>query len=134
MVLDGVNLLIHEGGHFVFMIFGGFIYFLGGTLMQILLPFSFVVYFAIYKKFYSATITLYWVGHNFLNVAVYVKDARRMILPLVGGNIHDWNYMLSEIGLLQYEQVIGNIFCTLGIIIIVFAGVTSYLSARNDYN
>ena len=36
-LLDHFNLLIHEGGHGIFKIFGDFIYTLGGTLMQIII-------------------------------------------------------------------------------------------------
>ena len=34
-LIDYFNLLIHEGGHGVFKIFGKFIYTLGGSLMQV---------------------------------------------------------------------------------------------------
>ena len=39
-LLDNVDLVIHEAGHIFFSIFGKFIYTLGGTLMQIILPSS----------------------------------------------------------------------------------------------
>jgi hypothetical protein len=52
-----------------------------------------------------------------------VKDAQAMALPplSVGGGedtIHDWNYILLKLGLLRWDQVIGNILYLTGIIII----------------
>ena len=37
-LLDNIDLVIHEAGHFFFSFFGKFIYTLGGTLMQVILP------------------------------------------------------------------------------------------------
>ncbi|MCU0365459.1 MAG: hypothetical protein MUE93_07320 [Ignavibacteriaceae bacterium] len=44
-LLDNIDLVIHEAGHFFFMLFGKFIYTLGGTLMQIILPSIIAGYF-----------------------------------------------------------------------------------------
>lgn len=43
---------------------------------------------------------------NWLNIARYLADARRMELPLVGGGDHDWNTILSRWGLLQHDTQI----------------------------
>ena len=47
-----------------------------------------------------------------MNIGVYAADARAHRLPLLGGNkvYHDWTYLLGETGLLNYDQVIGEIF------------------------
>ena len=37
-MIDNADLVIHEAGHFFFRFFGSYIYTLGGTLMQIILP------------------------------------------------------------------------------------------------
>ncbi len=37
-LLDNIDLVIHEAGHIFFRFFGKFIYTLGGTLMQIIIP------------------------------------------------------------------------------------------------
>ena len=44
-LIDHFTLLIHEGGHGIFRIFGIFIYTLGGTLAQILIGLLFIYYF-----------------------------------------------------------------------------------------
>jgi len=118
LFIDYLNLLIHEGGHGVFKIFGEFIYTLGGTLMQIIIPSMFVVYYFLTKKKFLTQIFLMWLGENFFNISVYASDARSKKLPLLGGNkvYHDWNYLLSKTGLLEYDLLIGKIFIALGLI------------------
>ena len=37
-LIDNVDLVIHEAGHVFFILFGKFIYTLGGSLMQIIIP------------------------------------------------------------------------------------------------
>ena len=44
-LMDNIDLVIHEAGHFFFSLFGKFIYTLGGTLMQIILPSIIAGYF-----------------------------------------------------------------------------------------
>lgn len=123
LLIDYLNLLIHEGGHGVFKIFGGIIYTFGGSLMQIIIPSMFVVYYLITKKKFLVQLFLIWLGENFFNISIYAKDARTRKLPLLGGNkvYHDWNYLLTKIGLLDYDYLIGNIFIALGLISLILA-------------
>ncbi|MCX7874963.1 MAG: hypothetical protein N2321_02215 [Melioribacteraceae bacterium] len=121
--IDFVNLLIHEGGHGIFKVFGGYIYTLGGTLMQLFIPSMFVIYYLTQKKKFLSQIFLVWLGENLINISIYVKDARIKQLPLLGGNkvYHDWNYLLSESNLLEYDQLIGNILISFSILVFLFA-------------
>ena len=119
--LDGVDLAIHEAGHPLFGVFGEFIGFLGGTLMQLLMPSLFVWYFTRRGDRHAATVALWWVAQNLWSVSVYVKDARAEELPLVGGGEHDWNYLLGRLGLLGQDQLLGEA--------VRFAGVLLYLWA-----
>jgi hypothetical protein len=118
MWIDNVDLVIHEAGHFFFIMFGRFIYTLGGTLMQIIIPLLIYSYF--HKNGYrtGTQIALLWLGQNFINISVYAADARAKVLPLLGGKsvYHDWEYMLSEIGMLQYDIEAGYFFVGLAVI------------------
>lgn len=107
--LDRVDLVAHEAGHMLFSWFGEFLMVAGGTIGQLAVPIGFTVYYIFRKELFSAAVTLFWVGQNFFNISVYVKDAQAMALPLVsigGGNdtIHDWNYLLLKFNLLRYDQ------------------------------
>ena len=121
--VDYINLLIHEGGHGIFKIFGKFIYTLGGSLMQIIIPGMFVVFYLVKKKKFGVQVFLVWLGENLINISVYAADAKAKKLPLLGGNrvYHDWNWLLSEIGLLEYDYAVGYFFFGLGILTFVFA-------------
>jgi hypothetical protein len=118
MFIDYVNLLIHEGGHGIFRIFGRFIYTLGGSLMQVLIPGMFVVFYAVKRARIGTQVFLLWLGENFINISVYVSDARARKLPLLGGHkvYHDWNWLLGQMGLLEYDELLGQIVFGFGII------------------
>ncbi len=88
-LLDALDLAIHEGGHVFFGIFGEFMGFLGGTLFQLLVPLTFLLYFLQRHDRFAAAVVLWWIGQNLWNISVYVKDARSMELPLVGGGYHN---------------------------------------------
>ncbi len=121
--LDFVNLLIHEGGHGIFRIFGEFIYFAGGTIMQLLIPFLFVVVYYRSRNIYTVQFSALWLGESMINVSVYAADARAKQLPLLGGNkvIHDWWWMLNKIDMLEYDIIIGNFFFYCAVLIMISA-------------
>lgn len=121
--IDYLNLLIHEGGHGVFSFFGRFIYTLGGTLAQIIIPGMFVVYYWNARKKILTQIFLVWLGENFLNISIYAADAMERKLPLLGGNkvYHDWTYLLNETGLILYSKEVGLVFYTIGILLFALA-------------
>lgn len=121
--LDRVDLVFHEAGHVIFMPFGAFICLMGGTLMQLIAPAAFVVSFFLRRSYYSAAAVLFWLGQSLFNVAVYARDARSRALPLLTGDedTHDWYNMLSELGLLQHDQAVGNAFSALGVLCLLAA-------------
>jgi hypothetical protein len=127
--IDFVNLLIHEGGHGIFKIFGGFVYTLGGSLMQIIIPSMFIIFYWVKQKRVMTQVFLIWLGENLINISVYASDARAKKLPLLGGNkvYHDWNWMLGKTGLLEYDYLIGQIFFGFGIIVFLFSFVAPLL-------
>ena len=132
--LDMVDLPIHETGHLIFGIFGEFIGFAGGTLFQLIVPAVFIGYFVWQESYYSASIVVFWLGQSLLNVYVYASDAVNMVLQLVGGGIHDWNWMLTTLGMLDYTKPIAALFRIAGTLV-VFAAVGAsvyYALQTND--
>ncbi len=131
-LIDGVNLLIHEAGHIVFRPFGEFMMIAGGSLFQVIMPALFVGYFSYHKKFYSAALVLFWVGESILNVSVYAGDSLALQLPLLGGEdtLHDWNYMLSTLGLLPATGKIAGAIRVLGTVVIILAGAGAFRYAE----
>ncbi len=127
--LDNLDLVIHEIGHPLFSAFGEFIGMAGGTIIQITVPLAFILYFAFTRRLFSAAIVMFWLGQSFLNVSVYAADAIEMKLPLVGGNIHDWNYLLSHLNVLSKTNLIAGIIRNTGIIIMAAATVIGLITS-----
>jgi hypothetical protein len=131
-----INTPIHEAGHVFFRILGEFMGIAGGSLFQIIVPLVFFGYFVWNKKPFSASIVLFWVGNNFLDVYVYANDAVVMQLPLLSGvtgsegGFHDWNYLLTETGLLTHTPLIAKMIRFTGMIIIFAAIFSSIFYAR----
>ena len=129
--LDLVDLPIHETGHLVFRPFGDFLSVAGGSLFQVILPAVFVGYFVWHLKYYSAAIVLFWVGQSLLNVYVYAADAVVMQIVLTSGltgsegSFHDWNYLLTETGLIRSTKAVAGIVRGVGSLVIIAASVCS---------
>lgn len=136
--LDTVDLPIHEAGHVIFSFFGHFISVAGGSFFQILMPAIFVGYFTRQEKYYSASMVLFWVGQSFLNLYVYVQDAVRMELVLLGGltgsegSFHDWNFLLTELGMLNSTDKVAGMIRLLGTLCILFAAIGSIVYSFAD--
>jgi hypothetical protein len=128
-LLDNADLIIHEGGHLIFIFFGKFIYTLGGTLMQLILPLIIAFYF--FRNMYKTgvQVALLWLGQNLINISVYAADARARKLHLLGGNkvYHDWTYMLGTLGILDYDIEVGYFFFSLAILIFIIVLITPKL-------
>jgi len=129
--LDNVDLAIHETGHLLFRVLGEFMCIAGGSLFQVIFPIVFVGYFVWQKSYYSAAVVLFWVGQSLLNVWVYAADAQRMQLVLTSGftgsegSFHDWNYMLSETGLIDSTKTVAGTIRFIGSFTIIVAGLST---------
>lgn len=123
-IIDGADLLFHEAGHFLWAFLGQFMGILGGSLTQLLIPIGIGLYFAARKSWYSTIFCVYWLGINLVYVAIYIGDAQAMILPLINdSSIHDWNYLLTQTGLLSFDSIIGNAVRSIGALTILISEV-----------
>ncbi len=113
-IVHPLNLGIHELGHILFGWCGEFIGMAGGTILQCLAPVLSMAMFFRARDFFAIAFCFGWLSTNFFGVAEYAADARAMMLPLVrpgGGTIiHDWNYLLDTLGLLEQDRTIGFLF------------------------
>lgn len=128
-LLDGVDLAIHETGHLVFAPFGEFMAMAGGTLFQLIMPLTFVGYFARRGDAHAASVALWWAAQNCGHIAHYVADARAQELPLVGGGEHDWNYLLGELGLLAQDHGIARGIVVAGMLLVLGSSAWGLMSA-----
>lgn len=118
-MVDLADLALHEAGHVLFGMLGVRLGIWGGTLVQLLVPILIAVHFAERKDPFAVRLVLCWLGQNFFNISFYIKDARAELLPLAGGRIHDWHFILGRIGLLNMDQWIGDLVWFMGLIVIV---------------
>jgi hypothetical protein len=132
--LDRVDLVFHEAGHVFFGFLGEFIGILGGSIMQVLIPAIVVVYFLAHRQPYSAAVALFWVGQSLFNVSIYAKDARARALPLLGDDIsaHDWHNILARLHVLNWDQVIGNLIYTLGLVALAASVLGGFYFSREE--
>ena len=129
-----INLVFHEAGHVIFRLLGQFMSILGGSLLQLLVPLIFMGSFIKRKDMFAASIMLWWFAQSMMDLVAYIDDARRQEMWLLGGvqgkdlpGIHDWNNILSQLGLLQYDHFLATITSWLAILIML---VSFYWGAR----
>lgn len=130
--LDGVNLFLHEAGHVFFGVFGQTLQFLGGTVGQLVFPALFVGQFWRRGQRFEAYIVAIWFAESLMYAAEYMGDARRMELPLVGGGIHDWNWLFSRWGMLDQAEGLGAFIHVLASLLAIAAMVCAGRQALTE--
>ena len=121
--LHGIDLVIHEAGHAVALILPRFFYILGGSALQVLLPAVCALTFLHQRQIASFAVALFWTGESITDVAIYMADAKRQALPLLGGDgtVHDWNYLLGQLHLLGWAPSLARLTFGVGIVLITAA-------------
>jgi hypothetical protein len=118
LFIDLVFVPIHEGGHLLFRWFGETLHILGGTILQLFVPFALAVYFVFQRHVAGTALAAFFFFENFLSVGTYMADARAIALDYVtigeGEALHDWTTMFIKLGLLEYDTVIGHTVRVLG--------------------
>ncbi len=115
LFIDDANLWFHEGGHFIFGLFGDTMGLYGGTLGQLIIPIICGVAFWRQGSLVSVSVALLWFFENFFDIAVYMADARAQKLPLlIPGGEHDWTNILSSWGMLQHDTTLATIVMLMG--------------------
>ncbi len=123
-----VHLPFHEAGHILFLPFGRFLMSLGGSLTQVLVPLVCLGTFLVKTRdTFGAAVALWWAGQSLMDVAPYIADARALRIVLLGGHTgaevegHDWEAILSTLGWLRYDILLGRLANLLGIVVMLVA-------------
>ncbi|HXK11170.1 MAG TPA: hypothetical protein VMT70_16100 [Vicinamibacteria bacterium] len=123
-----VDLPFHEAGHVLLAPFGRFVSVLGGSLFQVAIPLLCGAVFLLKSRDpFAASVTLWWAGQSLMDLAPYVADARALRLPLLGGHTgaevegHDWEYLLSALGLVNHDVALGKGSFALGALAMLVA-------------
>ena len=106
-------------------------YFIGGSLTQILLPLTLTLVIARQRNWYIGAAG-FWVGENMVNVSAYIQDAPFRKLHLIGsGLIHDWNWLLSNN--IDTAEPLGDAVFIAGIILCAASIVIGIILSIRDY-
>ena len=119
LLMDGVFVPIHEGGHLLFRFFGEFISVAGGTILQLLVPVLLASYFLFHRQPQGVAFCLFFMFEQLLPISTYMADARAQDLPLltIGDAedvIHDWNFLFGKLGVLDHDIQIAGFVRFLG--------------------
>jgi hypothetical protein len=70
---------------------------------------------------FAAAVALWWEGESLMDLAPYIADARAGEMVLLGGvtgrdapGYHDWENVLTTLGLLPYDTLLGGLAHNLG--------------------
>lgn len=122
-VMDNLTLIIHEAGHTIFGIFGWrFLTVLGGTLLQMLIPFVLFIVSWRGRKIFASQASLYWLGFTWLDSAAYSADAYSQDLPLIGNlpkSSHDFLNLLSDLNILNHYMTVAWVMFSIGFLILL---------------
>jgi len=120
LIIDNVNLVIHEGGHMLFSWGGDTLCLYGGTLLQWLVPLLLAIYFYIQRHTTGYAFSLFFFFENWRYTSFYMADARARALPLVavGGvsdeeDMHDFYRIFTQLGVLDHDTRIAAVTLTL---------------------
>jgi len=118
-MVSRVNLVFHEGGHWIFGIFGNrTLAILGGSLNQVLVPLIVTTAFWYRRDASGFAFGMVWMFINFLGVAIYMADAREPFLPLIGNmdpyQSHDWRNLFNQWDLWSVDTLIATTTYRLG--------------------
>lgn len=121
----GIITPLHEGGHFLFMLFGRTLYILGGSFWQVMTP---LILFAVAarQRSYFANVWLCLAGTHWISLSSYIYDAPFRTLPLLGGDKsrHDWYNLLIHWQILDDAIAISDFVYYTGIVL----GIAGLLS------
>lgn len=142
VLVANTDLTIHEFGHMLFCGGGEGICYAGGTILQFLVPLSCILYFLFTRRYFSASLVLFWLGENLINSSYYMATAIDMegiyFSPWEGimskaqnpGLITDWNYLFGRWGVLSHAPAIAEAVNVFGFAVMAAAVVCGIRGSR----
>lgn len=119
-LIDNFLLIIHEAGHTFFRVFGSrFMAILGGTLLELLLPFLVFVWGWWNYNRIVAQLGLLLTAFAWIESSAYAADAFDRKMPLIGNlpkSAHDFYNIFTMHGILEHYMTVAWIMYWIGII------------------
>ena len=125
-LINGANMIVHEAGHGVCYLLPcpEFLTFLNGTLFQLALPMIFIYYYYKRNNRLLAGLGTIWLAQNLIYVAWYMSYAQTPNLYpffLGGSATHDFWYIFSQLGVLEYDGVISGFVRVVAVMLLISA-------------
>ncbi len=129
------NFILHEMAHLLLGFLPPVLVAAAGSFSELLLGSLLIVTAFKTKGYFASLFCALWFMLAAQSTGDYMADAIDMYLPLVsfGGPdaIHDWNFVFTELGVLQHAVLIANLFRGFGILVGLLAlGFSAYLVCR----
>ncbi len=123
-LINGANMIVHEAGHGVCYLLPcpQFFTFLNGTLFQLVLPMIFIYYYYRRENRVLAGIGGIWLAQNLIYVAWYMSYSQTPNLYpffLGGSATHDFWFMFSQLGVLEYDWLISGFVRVIAVILLL---------------
>jgi hypothetical protein len=118
---------VHEASHLIVSFLPFILVAAAGSIGEV--GFTFLVLGATLKakSYFASVFAGLWVMLSLNSAGRYMSDARSQLLPLIGPSEvvkHDWNYIFSQLGWLNYDTIIGGVARgigdTIGVVALVF--------------
>jgi hypothetical protein len=122
-LLSFLFIWVHEAGHVYFNWGWDVLHAFGGTLNEIIFPLLPAYYCYIKKYKFLCSLFIFWLGHNFFGIGVYMADsrARKEIMFGDGSEIHDWEFLLNKFNIINYDVTLGNTVWAIGWIFVALS-------------
>jgi len=126
-LISNANMIVHEAGHGVCYLLPcpQFFTMLNGTLFQLALPLLFIYYYKKRKNKILTGLGFIWFAQNLVYVAWYMSYSQTPNLYpffIEGNNVtHDFWYMFSQLGILEYDWLISGFVRAAAIVILLSA-------------
>ena len=123
-LFTSANLIVHESGHGVCYLLScpEFLTFINGTLFQLALPIFVIFYYRKRLNTLGVGLGFMWLAQNLIYVAWYMSYAQtpnKYPFFLGGSATHDFWYMFSQLGVLEYDWLIAGMVRTIAVLMLL---------------
>jgi len=123
-LINGANMIVHEAGHGICYLLPcpQFLTSLNGTLFQLALPIIFIYYYYRRDNNILAGLGSIWLAQNLVYVSWYMSYSQTPNLYpffLGGSAIHDFWYIFSQLGVLEYDWLISGFVRSVAVILLL---------------
>jgi hypothetical protein len=132
-LLDGLNQAVHATGHLLLVGTNETMQQLGGTVLQLLLPLIVTAYFTVRDDEHAASIGVWWVGQNAVNISASMAISGTGSTGSVPGSVeHDWLMLFARWDVLHHAEQYANLTRGFGVLLMLLATMWGLFRAADQ--